>query len=56
MVMSVGCPLGIVAGAKLELFLASSASFFVSQHALVYELPKPARLRRFIVSLHPVIL
>ena len=56
MLMCVGYNLGIVAGAKLESFLASSASFFLSRHLLVYELPKPARRRRLVVSLYPVIL
>ena len=44
MVTCVGCPLGIVAGAKLESFLVSSESFFISQHTLVDELPKSAQL------------
>ena len=56
MVTCVGSPLGIITRANLESFLESSESFFVSQHSLVYELPKPAQLRRFVVSLHRVIL
>ena len=42
MVTCAGCPLGIVAEAKLESFLASSASVFIFQHTLVDELLKRA--------------
>ena len=51
MVTRVGCPLGMAAGAKLESFLASSASFFVFRHTLVYALPKTCR---FFTSFHYV--
>ena len=56
MMMGAGYSLGIIAEAKLESFLALSASFFISRHTLVYVLPKSARLRRFVASLHLVIL